>query len=662
MRSASPSSFYGLIALLVLAVCYLVVLFPLNFFAGTSSFWQAQDQDITQYIAGFNAFFHEPWQFPILSIESINTPDGTSVTFVDAIPLYSVLLKLFVPSSFYPFNPFGIWVGLSYLFSVVGAWVLYRQADLKGWIPLFALGVFVLVFPALGARLGHISLMSHWLILFAIALYLMSAKNRHAFWMWTLLLFVAFYINVYIFTMVLAIYVATIVTRLTQSGCFKECLWQLFVPIAIIFSSLWLTLLPLSDGAVSKDFGWGYYSMNILAPIYGGDFIRIQNAEMPGQYEGFNYLGIGVILLLIYGFYLQRKYDPEWVRRHRWVILLFGLFALYALSDKVYLGTVHLFDINYPGVLEPLFEQFRASGRFFWPVGYGLTVFAVVMVARHHPGPAHWLILGAVAIQLADLNQRQKFLKSVAERESEQKIPEQTLNNELNGIQNVYFYPKFRCSGQVALHDTVLPVMLWAATHEKTLNTGYVARFKPNCRDKGHEIKAARSQSAFLFVKQVYPDADWLRLFFPPEKSVRCRDTESLWICTEKESAGKQTVRLPVNDETFSTIKGVFDKGGLKTTQTSETLMYGPYYPMVAGDYKIELLGQASSVEGAVLELVSQGGQKVHATTSLYTASDQTLAKMYVSLEEDISAAELRVQVDRSSELNIHSVILTRLK
>lgn len=81
--------------------------FPLDFILGTNSYWQTEVEDVTQYFAGFNAFFNAPFSFPLLAFDSINYPQGTRATFVDAIPLYAFLLKVFVPKSFAPFNPLG---------------------------------------------------------------------------------------------------------------------------------------------------------------------------------------------------------------------------------------------------------------------------------------------------------------------------------------------------------------------------------------------------------------------------------------------------------------------------------------------------------------------------------------------------------------------------
>ncbi len=43
--------------------------------------------------------------------------------------------------------------------------------------------------------------------------------------------------------------------------------------------------------------GYDYYSMNLLAPISGGKLGQTLINATGGQYRGFNYLGMGVLLV-----------------------------------------------------------------------------------------------------------------------------------------------------------------------------------------------------------------------------------------------------------------------------------------------------------------------------------------------------------------------------
>jgi hypothetical protein len=525
-----PDSLGGFLLAVVLSLLFIHYTFPTGFVSGNSSYWTSQHDDITQYIAGFNAYFSEPWHFPLFKIDAFNFPIGTRSTFVDIIPIYSLLLKLFVPQDFFPFNPFGYWIALSFIIQAIAAWLILKSLNITSWVALIALSIFLLLSPALLARLGHISLMSHYLILLSFVLYIRSASKPYQPILWSALLVVAFYINIYIFTMMLSVFFATIITNYKKLEL-KQNLTQLALPIFLIAISSYLTIFPLPKSGFAEDFGWGYYSMNLLAPFHGGTFIKIPNAEMPGQYEGFNYLGLGLITLFVYALYLRKRYDPLFFKRHRTMLILLILFFLYSLSCKIYIGEFKIASIHYPSFLDTLVHQFRASGRFFWPVGYAIAIFSVVMVFRHAPKMKVAILLIGVLLQIADLQERHILLTNTASRKTTDIIDLKNWKNVIGDeVKHIYFYPKFRCS-KLPPHDSILPSMLYASQNKLTLNTGYIARYQPDCQDTAKEIQTSDfNSSAYLFAKGEYTDEE-IKNFFPKQKSINCSPLDTVTVC-----------------------------------------------------------------------------------------------------------------------------------
>lgn len=528
-------NYCGLVFSLVVTFIYVFIVYPKNFFFGTSSYWLTQTEDITQYIAGFNAYFSEDWHFPIFKIESFNYPVGTRSTFVDIIPLYSFILKLVVPNSLFPFNPFGFWILFSYLMSGVAAWFILKNLKVNSWIALITLTLFFDMFPALSARLGHISLMSHWLILFAFALYIRNFTKKYQVLEWSILLFIAFYINIYIFTMVFSIFLVTIISTWKERS-----LWQnikiLLIPLSFLIISFFLTILPLSGDGISRDFGWGYYSMNLLSPFSGGNIIKLIYSEVPGQYEGFNYLGLGVILLCFYNLYLLKKSNINIFSKHKYMLSLLVLFFIYSLSYKIYFGNVQVLELNYPSILEPLVNQFRASGRFFWPVGYGIIIFNIIMIMKTNNRKISILILTiALFVQIIDLKQRTRILKETASREENKILNYEKFQNYIGDTKRIYFYPKFRCAKVSSPQDTLLPIMLFSSENKIKLNTGYIARYEPNCNDIAAEIQSSDiNNSTYLFTKKEFNNNEILSLYFPSNSNIECKDFNFTFICKVK--------------------------------------------------------------------------------------------------------------------------------
>ena len=91
---------------------------------------------------------------------------------------------------------------------------------------------------------------------------------------------------------------------------------------------------------------------------------------LPGQSEGYAYLGAGIILLIAVSIILA----PSSLF-HSKILSLWPLWLVAALSftlaipAKVTLGSSVLLDLSLPDGLERLLSTFRASGRLFW-VGY----------------------------------------------------------------------------------------------------------------------------------------------------------------------------------------------------------------------------------------------------------------------------------------------------
>src|SRR5664279_719000 len=120
-------------------------------------------------------------------------------------------------------------------------------------------------------------------------------------------------------------------------------------------SDVWrygLTLLPVivsfpvmygsGFGSSLKEGGFNFFSMNLLAPIVGGALIQFPTYALGtiGQYEGYNYLGLGLLGALAL---------PAFTRSERasgeigaaLMCACVGLF-FYAMSNEIYMGTWHL--------------------------------------------------------------------------------------------------------------------------------------------------------------------------------------------------------------------------------------------------------------------------------------------------------------------------------
>ena len=552
---ASSNQFQGLVFVILLAIAYIGWLFPIGFIAGTNHYWLAQNEDIAQYISGFWVYFTEPWHWPLWKIESINWPTGTLTTFVDAIPLYSAILKASITKTEEFFNPFGYWVAICLILQAIGAWWILKVAKISSWICLFCLTALLLTFPAWLGRIGHISLLSHWLILFAYALIIQGWQRLALPYLgWSLLLGLAFFINIYLCAMVCWLCASQMFAG-AISGYFKQlCCWALifiFAMALLIYLTMWP--LPASTGAI--EYGFGVYSLNLLSPFSGGIFLnKLSGAATPGQaFEGFNYLGFGTLALCCIAIYIQvsekfnsrvpdlkneaTQYKTLLSSRGKTFLVLALLCAtLYALSNQIYWGPHFIYGWSVPSWAIGLTGQLRASGRFFWLVGYGLVIYSVITISRHYSSRMSQLILmSALCIQVVDIWPYLSTLRTLGEQAHPEIINlakwEKMIPKE---IDTIYFFPKMKCAQRIPPINTLLPIQEFAAFTQRKINTAYVARYNPQCHQESLEVRDSLPKSSiYIFVREEYK-LNQIADFFPQTWQIQCTTQDFGYLCADK--------------------------------------------------------------------------------------------------------------------------------
>jgi hypothetical protein len=181
--------------------------------------------------------------------------------------------------------------------------------------------------------------------------------------------------------------------------------------IALSAGILSLALFGFVHGAeISQYAGEGYesFSMNLLAPIDPGRYGALLLSKQPigaGQYEGYNYLGLG--LLLAGGLALAKK--PSSLRA-LWSIdavpalVIFVVSLVLAMSAWGKIGNFTLWHFELPPAIMATLATLRASGRLFWPGYYLLFIGIIWCLSRTLPGRSLQTVLGlALVIQFLDV-------------------------------------------------------------------------------------------------------------------------------------------------------------------------------------------------------------------------------------------------------------------
>ncbi len=374
--------------------------------------WVMQGDWGSNFLA-WHAFRREEWHWPPGLIESLNAPDGTSIVYTDALPLLTMPLKALSPLLPDPLQYQGLWFALCWMLYGGFAALLLRRLGLAPEHAVLGAGLFLLL-PAFWHRIGHDSLMAFWLLPAALTLYFGRFGKISAI-AFAALLLAAAAINAYWLILLLPLWILW----LAVDGTERLRLRLIAALGSVMALALWMALLGyFGTGADAAGQGAGLYSMNLNAPLNPQDehwarLLPPLPLATEGQYEGFHYLGLGILLLLltalvpVLGGGTAR---PGLTRRWQllWLPLLGG--TLYALS-----GTVTLNDrvvVDYP---LPFIDIVRSSGRLFWlPAMIALTAAITVLCRRLPRDRAGLLLLGCLALQFWDIAPGLRFVADQA--------------------------------------------------------------------------------------------------------------------------------------------------------------------------------------------------------------------------------------------------------
>jgi hypothetical protein len=283
---------------LTIAIPYILSLLPLAFLAGSGGFFETNDP--AQQVSGWWAFMADKWRFPLLETKLLNAPEGANIVFTDSIPLAAMALKPF--RHWFPigFHYFGAWHVVAYTLQAVAAVFLIRAVDQRSLIATLAAVLLALVQPALLNRFEHTALLTQGYLLFGLGLYFLGLKAHRQFKSIALyfifLLSVALLTHPYLFAMVGALYMAFLSDYFIRSRHWKPCVIALAGGVTIILAIL-AVCGYLGKNGIAGDYD--LHSMNLLSPFCGGKFIPRIDATGGQRYEGFNYLGIGLVTALV---------------------------------------------------------------------------------------------------------------------------------------------------------------------------------------------------------------------------------------------------------------------------------------------------------------------------------------------------------------------------
>jgi len=378
---------------------------------GTGGLWVMPAGDSAIALTGHLAYQAPSWHWPLLSAPDLAWPVGRSIVMTDSNPAMSLMAKICASLTGVSRNLLGFWLALCWVLQPVAAVYAFRgfgsQTRGPQWVAALTVAGLSILCPAWLMRAHHINLLGHFLLLGCLGLSLrMMLQPERPWWPAALLLCVSILVHPYLFVFGAIVLSAPAL----QSILHNPRSWprQLVSYGSVCLGPIGLLVL-LGGFNKSGAPGFGTYSMNLLSPFWP-QMSGLFGATLPvidatgGQYEGFNYQGVGVLLLDAAAAYcLLRNRLSGLTRASLWAILIpLGALVLFALTPRVYAG--HWLVLPFPlAPWKQIFAALQSSGRAFWLVGYASMLGSVALLAARLPaGASAALFATALALQVFD--------------------------------------------------------------------------------------------------------------------------------------------------------------------------------------------------------------------------------------------------------------------
>lgn len=458
-------------------------------------FWRLPHADTSQSVLGAEAFARDPaWHFPLASTSRLlGGGKPISIVYTDSAPWFAILLKA-LGLGVADVSCIGLVAILSVVLQPIAFLVLLLSLGVRRIESLIGGAILGSLLPAWYMRsIWHVALSSHWIIVLALAVAVHAVRNGvsgKVIAALTLLGAFSIGVHAYLFVMVAALAAGALLADVARSG-------MRAVPVAaaglLVFAAAAAAVAGWALGyeQTGGSFGFGLFSMNALSPFVpqrsGLTRLLLGDARLfldatGRQYEGFNYLGAGVLVVIGVGMLeLIRRRPPlaGWRPAIPLVLALLGLTAL-ALSNRVFAGQWLLLDIKLPDRLMALLVQIRSSGRLFWPVAYAALALSMLMLDRSgRRGMVGGVLAGAIVLQGIDTSVLRRVLAAEYGSRTEQAVFDASLWQRAPFAgQDLRMVPSYNCAVGDD-HEVMRQAALAVERAGGTVEGGPTARFDP---------------------------------------------------------------------------------------------------------------------------------------------------------------------------------------
>jgi len=493
--------------------------------------WLFLHGDMTDGLFAWQYFRYTPiFQNPLGANFSYGMGMGGSVVYAEPLFLFAFPFKLISNLLSTPFQYTGSWILLCFVLQAIFSWKLLEKITKNFWLKFLGSIFFILAPPLLWRLHGHPQFLGQWLILAAIYLYLSSF---YKYYFWLILLAVSSLVHPYFLFMILALWGAELIHRkISYALNYKKIIKQFFLTGIILALVMWQAgYFMVHNGLIME--GLGYYRMNLLSFVDPSDdsfdswsYILRKQAHTPGDYEGFSFLGLGMIILgfiaLLALFKGSIKNISTYFKQLYPLIGVVFLLMIMALSNRIVIGQHELFQYWLPEIA----GAFRATGRMILPMYYLIYLGIFYLIIKCYPKyVALSLIFICLTIQIADSSGIYRHFRIWLDQS---KVDMPYLKSPIWTIaakkyqKIIYTPPQFYPSDWI-------PLVYYSAFNRLKINIGYFARvdFEKLNKDKNKLIDALLSGKLDKNALYVIKDPNIRRMIVNTKMNIPYKVSES---------------------------------------------------------------------------------------------------------------------------------------
>ena len=629
--------------------------------------WLLTGGDLTQHYLGWRGYRASDWYFPIGMLDTLAYPNKTSVIFTDSIPIYAFVFKLLSPVLPDKFQYMGFFGIISFvLLGLCTARIIYPKTKNKA-ITILACILFMFT-PVLIMRMyGHTALASQWLIVFSLDLIFNSDKYEEKRKLYTTIALMGAFsamLHIYYILMCGIILIGYLIISFLRDKniikCFSLLLNYIISAAAVVWIFGGFTNTQNEAGGLEK------YSFNLNGFINSQGNSKLFKALplcQDAQYEGFAYLGAGVIFITLLALCIfvikvknKRKFFKDNFKQIIAVGLVFLISVFVAASPKITLNDMILVWLRLPNFIIEKWSIFRATGRIIWIAIYIIMILGILgIAATDHKRIACIILLAAIGLQIYDTSDvllaKNKRFNNVSTYKTSLETTDfwdrLAQNKELKHV--IYY--------ETPESKIMNSITNWALDNGKTVSDFYFAR-RLNKSDKNYkniDFEKPSSENIYIFALEdktactkynlnyYLVDDMIVGLASPIDEfeQMKEEDFDLEWIFSDnkyiKDNSGEDT-----------------DKGRILYPGGTS---YGPYWFVPSGKYIIEIRGNKLPTN---VELGTYCDKKSKRIEHKIIAFDDTTIKLKVELDADVNNFEVVIKNISDEDAIFNSIKMER--